>query len=75
MPINFTSNGDLRRKQGNHKMDESVKISQSVEFFCLFLLETLLYQKKNLYYKKKIFDQKFFWPNNQKIILVKNIFD
>ena len=28
-----TSNGDLRRKQSNHKTDESMKIGQSAGFF------------------------------------------
>ena len=39
-----TSNGDLRRKQSNHKTDESMKTDQSVGLFAwLFLLVTLLY--------------------------------
>merc|ERR1712179_424617 len=29
----ITSNGDLRRKQSNHKSDESMKIGQSADFF------------------------------------------
>ena len=29
----FTSNGDLRRKQSNHKTDESMKFFQSAGFF------------------------------------------
>ena len=43
----YTSNGDLRRKQSNHKTDESMKIGQSVGFFGqLFLVDTPLSQKK-----------------------------
>ena len=61
--MQYTSNGDLRRKQSNHKTDESVKIGQSVEFFGLLLFfigDTHLSKKTTLYRKKKIFDQKFF---------------
>ena len=65
-----TSNGDLRRKQSNHKTDESVKIRQSVEFFFyyyffsyylfIFIGDTPL-SKKNCIAKKKFFDQIFFF--------------
>ena len=72
-----TSNGDLRRKQSNHKTDESVKIGQSVGLFGLFFFywrQSLIKKKCNLVFQKKIFfDQKIFWPN-QKNILVKNNF-
>ena len=52
-----TSNGDWRRRQSNHKTDESMKIGQSAGFFgqFVFLLETLLYKKKTLYLVKNIF--------------------
>ena len=83
----ITSNGDLRRKQSNHKTDESMKIGQSVGFFGqLFLLETLLYLKKTtvFFWPNKFFLLKFFFDLtnffykifffDQKNILVKNIF-
>ena len=77
----FTSNGDLRRKQSNHKTDESMKIGQSVGFFgwwvnenwsvswvlwsVVFIRDTPLSQKNYRVYKKKKFDPKTFF--NQKM--------
>ena len=66
----------MRRKQSNHKMDESVKIGQSVEFFgrlFFYWRHSLIKKIATLYCKKKKFDQNFFWPN-KKNILVKNNF-
>ena len=73
----YTSNGDLRRKQSNHKTDESVKIGQSVGFFGLFFFigDTPLSKKKcNLVSQKKIFLTKNCFDQTKKNILVKNNF-
>merc|ERR1711874_259831 len=54
--ICITSNGDLRRKQSNHKTDESMKFCQSAGFFGQFFLfffigDTPLSKKKTSLYR------------------------
>ena len=78
--INNTSNGNLCRKQSNHKTNESMKIGQLVGFFgqlfFFFIGDTSLSKKKlaciakkklqTFYFlvKKNFFGQKYFWLKN-----------